>query len=226
MRAIIFIAAIITLSGNAAAQKNFLDQNIIEVNGQATVKVVPDLIHLRIQISEKQKYHKDMEAKELRMIEALKRIGIDQKDVVIKDLASNFRSKVFSDDNIVISKVYLVLVHDGRIANKVIADMEELEISNIKVDHLDHTKMPEFKMEASTKAMKAAKAKAENLANAIGQSIGRALSIEELQMPSNEVYDNTRLAFKGEVSTSYLLTDLEFNEIKIEYSVHAKFELK
>ncbi|MEJ0031733.1 MAG: SIMPL domain-containing protein [Bacteroidota bacterium] len=228
MRAILIIAAVI-LPGLGLAQKNFLDQNYIEVQGKATVKVVPDQIYLRIQISEKQKYRADMEAKERNMLKDLKDLEIPSSDIVIKDLASNFRSRVFSDDNIVISKVYLLLVHDGKTANKVISSLEELEISNIKVDHLDHTKMPEFKKEASLKAMVAAKTKAESMATSIGQSIGRALYIEELnnEIPG-QAYDNTRLAFKGEVSTSpgFLISDLDFDEIKIEYSVQAKFELK
>jgi len=232
MRATLIILAIILLPQLAAAQKNFLDQNFIEVQGQATIKVVPDLIYLRIQVSEKQKYRSDMEAKERKMLDDLKTIGIPASDIVIKDLASNFRSKMFSDDNIVISKVYLVLVHDGKTANKVISDMEQLEISNIKVDHLDHTKMTEFKKDASIKAIVAAKEKAQNLATAVGQSIGRALVIEAASSPvpaiSNAVYDNTRVLYKTEVSTSpdFFITDLDFDEIKIEYTVQAKFELK
>jgi uncharacterized protein YggE len=229
MRSFLVIVAITALQGYAVAQKNFLDQNYIEVQGKATVKVAPDQIYMRVQISEKQKYRSDMEAKERKMLDDLKTIGIPESDIVIKDMASNFRSRVFADDNIVISKVYLVLVHDAKTANRVISNMEKLEISNIKVDHLDHTKLTDFKKDASVKAMAAAKLKAESLAGAIGQSIGRALCIEEdYSAPLKPVYDNTRFAYKGEVSTSpdYFLTDLDFDEIKIEYIVLAKFELK
>lgn len=229
MRSILLFVAIIVLPGCTVAQKSFLDQNYIEVQGKSTIKVVPDQIYLRIQISEKQKNRADLEAKERQMLDDLKAIGIPTSDIVIKDLASNFTAKLFSDDNIVISKVYLLMVHDGKTANKVISDMEELEISNIKVDHLDHTKITEFKKEAGMKAMVAAKAKAESMATSIGQAIGRALHIEEVyDVSAGRVYDNTRFAYKGEVSTSpdFFLTDLDFDEIKIEYTVQAKFELK
>jgi uncharacterized protein YggE len=229
MRSILLIVAIIVLPGLSVAQKDFLDQNYIEVQGKATVKVVPDQIYMRIQISEKQKNRLDMEAKERKMFDDLKAIGIPTSDIVIKDLASNFRAKMFSDDNIVISKVYMLLVHDGKTANKVISDMEQLEISNIKIDHLDHTKMSDFKKEAGMKAMVAARAKAESMATSIGQSIGRALHIEEVYNAGPAaVYDNTRFAYKGEISTSpdFFVTDLDFDEITIEYTVQAKFELK
>jgi len=171
----------------------------------------------------------NMEAKERKMLDDLKAIGIPSSDLVIKDLASNFRARVFSDDNIVISKVYLLLVHDGKTANKVISDMEELEISNIRIDHLDHTRISDFRKEAGMKAMVAAKAKAESMATSIGQSIGRALHIEELINESpGSLYDNSHFAFKDEVSTSpnFFVTDLDFDEIRVEYTVQAKFELK
>ena len=179
MRVVMFVIAILVIPGIAFSQKNFLDQNYIEVQGKATIKVIPDQIYLRILISEKEKTKTNLEVKEREMIKRLKELGIDvTKELVIKDLASNFNPKIFSEDNIVISKVYILLVHDAGAANKVISKMKELEISNIKVDHLDHTKISDFKKECSVKAIAAAKTKAETLTQAIGQTIGRALYIE------------------------------------------------
>jgi uncharacterized protein YggE len=219
------ILAILALPGIAFSQKNFLDQNYIEVTGKATIKIVPDMIYLRIQMSEKQKNKIDLEVKEREMIARLKDVGIDvTKELVIKDMASNFSGKVFSDE-IVISKVYILLVHEARTANKVISEMEKLEISNIKVDQLEHTKLLDYKKDCSIQAIKAAKTKAENLTTAIGQSIGRAVYAEEVQVPViNEMSNNAY--YKGESSSGWLTTDLEFDEIKIDYSVMVRFELK
>lgn len=228
MRTVIIIAILI-LPGYGFAQKNFMDQNYIEVTGKATMKVVPDLIYLRIQISEKQKYRVDMEKKEQKMLEGLRLLNIPEKDIAIKDLASNFKPMVFSDDDIVISKVLLLLVHDGKTANKVISEMEKLKISNIKVDHLDHSKLTDFKQECSVAAMSASKSKAESLARSIGQNIGRALYIEEREpMPMMVENDLHRYAYKGEAATSsdWFITDLDFDEMTIEYSVLARYELK
>lgn len=212
----------------ATAQRNFIDQNYIEVTGKATIKIIPDQIYLRIQISEKQKTRANLEAKEREMITGLKALGIDvAKDLVIKDLASNFRSKIF-DDNIVISKMYVLLIHDAKTANKVIAEMEKLEISNIKVDHLDHSKMSDYKKECSVLAMAAAKTKAESLTHAIGQSTGRAIYIEEVPVLRELATQQQNYAYKAEASTSsdWFITDLEFDEIAIDYVIMARFELK
>jgi uncharacterized protein YggE len=232
MRKNILILAILVLPGiafsqaNVAPGKNFLDQNYIEVTGKATVKIVPDQIYLRIHMSEKQKNKIDLEVKEREMIARLKDIGIDvTKELVIKDMASNFSGKVFSDE-IVIAKVYLLLVHDARTANRVISEMEKLEISNIRVDHLDHTKIVDYKKDCSIQAIKAAKIKAENLSGAIGQSIGRAVYAEEVQFPMMNESANALYRDKSEASAGWFATDLDFDEIKIDYSVMVRFELK
>ncbi len=124
-----------------------------------------------------------------------------------------------------ISRVYILLIHDAKTANKVISEMEKLEISNIKVDHLEHTKLVDYKKDCSIQAIKAAKTKAENLTTAIGQSIGRAVYAEEIAISmmnelSNNFYD------KRETSVGWAATDLDFDEIKIDYSVMVRFELK
>ncbi len=52
------------------------------------------MIYLRIQMSEKQKNKIDPEVKEREMIARLKDLGIDvAKELVIKDMASNFSGK-------------------------------------------------------------------------------------------------------------------------------------
>jgi len=226
------ILAILVLPGIAFSQKNFLDQNYIEVTGKATIKIVPDLIYLRIQLSEKQKNKIDLEAKEREMIAKLKDIGIDvAKELVIKDMASNFSGKILSSDNIVIAKVYLLLIHDAKTANKVISEMEKLEVSNIKVEKLEHTKLTDYKKECSIQAIKAARLKAETLTQAIGQSVGRAVYVEETPVQvvdDSNNYASTNYRYKAEMSTSpdNFVTDLAFDEIKIDYSVMVRFELK
>lgn len=229
MRVVVLMIAILALPGIAVSQTNFLNQNYIEVQGKATIKVVPDQIYLRIQISEKEKTRSNLEVKEREMIKRLKDLGIDvSKELTIKDLASNFSPKIFSDDNIVISKVYILLVHDAATANKVISKMKDLEISNIKVDHLDHTKITDFKKECSIKAIVAAKTKAETLTQAIGQTVGRALYVEELPMMNVMLSQSQNYRYKAEVGNGYekLETDLEYDEITVEYVIMTRFELK
>jgi uncharacterized protein YggE len=90
---ILFACMMTTLWTFAQGEKNFLDQNYIEVNGKAEMEVTPDLIYLGITINERDSKNKTPIAEsEKQMIDKLKSLGIDVgKDLLIKDLASTFK---------------------------------------------------------------------------------------------------------------------------------------
>lgn len=206
-------------------------RDYVEVTGQAEVRFVPDLIYLRIQVAENDKDLSDLEKKEKEIAARLVRIGIDPaKDLSIKDLASNFRYRAFAKDDIVHSKEYVLLVRSVALANKVIVELEQIKISNVRIDHLDHTKMTDYKRECMVLAMAAAKSKAEALVHSIGQTAGRAIYIEESPARILNFEDNAmrNYAYKAEYQTSEqsYLTNLDFDEIKLEYRILARFELK
>ncbi|HTH57678.1 MAG TPA: SIMPL domain-containing protein [Cyclobacteriaceae bacterium] len=211
-------------------EKNFIDQNYIEVTGKAEMQIAPDLIYLKIRLSERDKGKPPLPEVERRMVDKLQEIGVDtKKDLSVGDQLSRYRAKAFSTD-IVISKEYLLTVHDGKTANKVFLELEKLEISNISVDHLDHTKMQEYRQELKVNAMKAAKEKAEALTKAINQTIGRAIYIQELDNRPIAFEENAlRYAYNYRavgVVSSKQESDLDFEKIKLDYFILTRFELK
>lgn len=204
-----------------------IDNNIIDITGSAVVKVVPDIINLSILISEKQKNNTALLAKETQMIDRLNAIGVDvKKDLAIKDLASNFRVQVFSKDDIVISKKYLLTLHDGKTANKVILELEQLQISNVVVENLDHSRMVDYRKECRVNAIVEAKSKAKALTNAIGQDVGRAVYINEIEIFTTDHQRANQVKYRAERVAASTLSDLDFDEIVIESNVHVRFELK
>lgn len=212
-------------------EKNFIDLNYIEVTGKAEMQISPDLIYLKIRLSEQDKSKLPIAEQEKRMTDKLQEIGIDaKKDMSVNDLLSRFKSKVFSKD-IVISKEYRLTVHEAKMASNVFLELEKLEISNVTVDRLDHTKMEEFRRELKVSAIKAAKEKAEALTKAINQNIGKAIYIVELQNrpiagESNTMYYNYSSKSLRELSDKDNDSTLDFEKIKLEYSVLTRFELK
>lgn len=205
----------------------FGQTNYIEVRGEGIVRIVPDQIYLRIRLAEKEKYAIDLVTKEKRMLDALAKIGVETKDVVIKDTASNFRSPTFSTSGLVLSKEYIVCLYDVRSANRVIHALDKLKVSDVRVDHLDHKNLTDFKRESSAKAIIDARTKAETLSRAIDQSVGKALSIEEIVDAPREESEGANVVFKGEFSSSteWLASSLAYDEIRIECTVLARFEL-
>lgn len=211
-----------------ASVRVFGQVDFIEIRGLGIVKVVPDQIYLRIRLAEKEKYATDLAVKERRMLAELDRSGVAQKDIVIKDMASNFRSPIFTYTGLVLSKEYIVCLYDIKSANLVIEALDKLKISDVWVDHLDHENLEDLKKECYVKAMLDAKSKAETLSGAINQSIGKALHIEEEPKASEAKADRTNVVYKAELAASreWLASSLAYDEIRLECTVIARFELQ
>ena len=218
-------------------QKNFIDLNYIEVTGKADMDIVPDEIYLKILVDEKDnKAKQSVEDLEKQMIKKLQAIGIDvSKDLSIQDFTSNFKNYWLRDNKIYTSKEYQLIVHNGKIAGEVFRGMEGLGISNISIEKVDHSKLDEYKKEVKVNAIKDGKEKASAMATAIGQSIGRAVFIQEqnfgisdnrvAQALQGRVYGMSVRA-PGSIQEEDTEPDIEFEKIHIEYSVLVRFELK
>lgn len=230
----ILILSIPFLVSAQTGPKNFIDQNYIEVTGKAEIEVAPNLIYLRIILDEKENKGKislgDMEK---RMIDKLTEIGVDiEKDLAIKDLTSNFKFYLLLKTDIILSKEYILTVYDAKSAARVFVEFQKIDISNISVAKLDHTDIEKFRKEVKILAIKAAKDKAEYLALAIDQSIGRAIFIQELQANSFS-NQNTNILIRGTPGASSIygsrapsLPNIEFEKLRFEYSIQVRFELK
>lgn len=213
--------------------KNFIDQNYIEVNGKAELEVTPDQIFLKVVVNEQDSKGKQtLEELEKGMIEKLIEIRIDvKKDLVIVDMASNFKNYWLKNKDIYSLKEYQVKCKDARTAGLVFQELESIGISNISIERIDHSEIEKYRQEVKVSAIKAAKQKAEALAGAIDQSIGKAIYILEMDyqifrgQTSNMAMSNIRI--RG-TSTEEAIPqpEIEFEKIKLEYSIRVSFELK
>lgn len=227
MKLFIVAAAIFTsIHAFSQGEKNFIDQNYIEVTGKAELEIVPDMIYIKVLLREQDfKGRATIAEMEQQMMQQLRSIGIDvSKDVTIKDFSGALRSKTFSKD-VALSKEYMVLVRDGKTAGKVFTELDKLQINNISIAKLDNSKMDEHRREVKVRAIKVAKAKAEALAEAIGQKAGRALYISESQynyLPAQANISNVVYKDKQEL----VFEDLNFENLKVDATILCRFELK
>jgi uncharacterized protein len=214
-------------------EKNFIDQNYIEVIGKSEMEIAPDKIFIKVNINEKDSKNKSSIADlEKSMMSTLQTIGIDvSKDLVVKDISSNFKSYLFSKNEILLSKEYQILVSNGKTASQVFIGLEKIGISNVSIEKLDNSKIEQYRNEVKINAIIAAKDKAEYLSKAINQNIGRAIYIQELINMANQFSNSNTIRIRG-YSSNYNLNeppsdlDVDFEKIKIEYSVLCRFELK
>lgn len=216
-------------------EKNFIDQNYIEVTGKAELNIVPDLIYLKIILSDKDnKSKQSLDMIEKSMISKLTEIGVDlNKDLSIKDFASNFKNYWISKSDIVLTKEYQLIVHETKTLQKVFFELQNLGISNLTIDKLDHSKIEKFREDVKNSAIRAAKNKAESLTSTIGQTIGKAIYIQELndQYKINALSGrvagvNIRVNGYSSENEEESMPDVEFDKINLQYSILVRFELK
>lgn len=230
----IFFALTILISTTVLGQsgeKNFIDLNYVEVTGKSEMEITPDMIYLKVLLNEKDTKNKiALSELEKQMVSKLKEIGIDvEKNLFIKDISSNYKFYLLTKKEIFLSKEYQILVSNGKTASQVFIELEKIGISNVSVEKLDHSKIELYRKETKINAIKAAKDKAESLTTAINQNIGRAIYIQELDFRSGYAPSASNSIMIRGTSSIYgnnAALDVDFEKIKIEYSILCRFELK
>ncbi len=229
---ILILLTVLTITSFAQnGEKNFIDQNYIEVTGKAEMEVLPNEIYLQIFVNEKDfKGKQEVQQIEKSMIQKLTDIGIDvSKQLAIKDMASNFQKYWLRGAEINSSKEYQLKVADAKTAGRAIQELEKLGLSNISVEKVDHSEIEKFKTEVKINAIKAAKEKAVALTNAIGQNVEKAIYIQEMdnQLYRAQMAPMSNIMVRGMAKMEMdKEPDVEFEKIKLEYSILVRFAIE
>jgi len=231
------LIAFITLFISTASigqNRSFIDQPFIEVTGTAHREVIPDEIYLQVILKEKDNKGKEsIEELESKMIKKLEALGIDiEKQLVVKDLASNFQFYFLHKTDVFATKEYEVMVKDAATAGRVITELQAIDISNIVVSKVDHSQMEKLTLEVKQEAIKKAQEKARALAEVLGQKIGKAIHIQEFENISRPYAIQGKAAgimIRGESSFSAgsnTTPNINFEKIPIDEQVHVTFILE
>lgn len=154
------------------------------------------------------------------------------KDLTIYDISSTyFRQKKVKD--VLGTKDYRLKIRD---LNK-IAQLQELadrlNVGKLELIDSDHSEITRLRRETKTEAVKAARLKADYLLAAIGQKVGAAVYIKEIEESgfqidgasgsSNTFISNVRRASGVQDSQD---DGLSFAPIKLRFVIIAKFEIE
>ncbi len=232
---LIVLAALALNSLAQPGTKNFIDQNYIEVTGKAEMEVVPNEIYLAITVDEKDfKGKQEIQGIEKSMFKQLAAMGINvQEQLAVKDMASNFKKYWLKGQEINTVREYQLKVANANTAGRAIRELESLGVSNISIEKIGHSEIQRFRTEVKINAIKAAKEKAASLTNAIGQDIGKAIYIQELDNRfapfQAKAAGLSNIVVRGYGDTDGLEAgqpEIEFEKIKLEYSILARFEVE
>lgn len=223
---LVSIVAAMTFSVSAQ-EKNFIDVNYVEITGRAEMEVTPDEIYLNITINQADS-RRTLQQREQEMMRALRDIGIDlEKNLTVGDMASDLQTFLLRRNTVQTTKTYQLKVNGATQLAAVFNVLSREGISDASITRVDVSNIAELRDEVRVMAIKAAQRNAATLSGAIGQSTGRAIFIQDYGYTSrpfsNAVF--ARSAMSAEAA-SLDVPDLEFQKVKIEYSVMVRFLLE
>jgi len=235
-RLIIGLLLSVSIVGFAqTGEKNFIDQNYIEVTGKAELEIVPDMIYLKIVLKDKDNKEKlTLPEIEKKMTNKLSEMGIDvNKDLSLTNFVSNLRTSVIKT-NVILAKQYQLIVRDAKTLQNVFFEFQEMGISNVSIVKFDHSQIEQYRKDVKVYAVKAAKEKAKILANAIDQKIGKAIYVQEMDNLNKSTTFNaarsSNIVIRGYASgvsnEQSMETEIELEKIRIESTFLVRFALE
>lgn len=223
-RILLTLVAVIALAVSTSAQADL--RPTVSVNGQAKITAPLDEIFLSITLKESDSKGKiDLEQQRVAMLRALRKCGINTDEQLrLADMASSF----FKRKGSLASSQYELKVGSAEEARKVFEALDDAGIANVNIARATCSKIEEYRSEARREAIRNAKARAEELATAIGQSIGACYEINDYSNSQPVVYRAnmlTKSAMADGLVEESAEPEVEFKPIEINYSVSAKFIL-
>lgn len=206
----------------------------IEMQSRVEREVAPDELYLSIIIKESDyKGKKTLQEMQDAMIAVLKVNRIDVPEALSLDfMGSSVSYKAFSSRVVPRTQAtYTLKLSDVAIMQKIIYDLEEKGITNISLVSTKYSNEDALKIELGVEAMKKAQEQARAFAAAVGQNIGKAVSINSWMSQSNpqpRMYKSAVMMERANVSEDAVSSAPEVAVSKLTYTINVtvRFELE
>jgi uncharacterized protein YggE len=234
MKKLVALAFVALFSVSAMAQQVDLRKKIT-VSGSAELEVMPDIIYISISLKEYLKDNNSKKKVEITTLEnqlyaAVQAAGIAKGDLTISDLSSyTATAEKKKNPDYLAAKQYRLKVSDLKKWNAIVEAVDPKGIAYTNVESYDYSKIESAKKDLKIKALQAAKAKATYLVEALGDHLGSAIDIQEI---NNEQFPQP--IYRG--AATYMRTavmandapapEIDFKKIKLSYTMNTVFEIK
>lgn len=227
--AVALMAATMALRAQTLAMPQY--EEAVQVNGKAERKITPDEIWVAITLKDSDVKSRTVVQSETRMKRELAALGIDiEESLKVTSMANAPRKRNDMDT----SRSYELKVGDTETLGRVFEVLGEMEVRDAGVTRLTHSRIEEFRSEVRVEAIRNARQIATELAEAVGQSIGWAVWIqdggfyESLPVPiyKTRTVMAAGMAFSDGAGTDAGSQALDMQEITLTCNVSAKFVLR
>lgn len=240
MTKLLLISALIFTSGFVSnAQQVIMEKPLvkkIEVTGSAEQEVLPDEIFVTVSLRE---YFKDKDNKnkvemmvlEKQLQKAVEEAGIPKENFTIgtingyREWWGKKKPTTFLESKSYILKVPNLYKIDG-----IISKVDDKGIAYTNIDRYEFSRIEQLRKDIKIKALQAAKEKAKYLLEGIGEQMGEALDIIEIDQSYSPqpVYSNMMMR-SAKMDASPEATPestVDVQKIKVRYEMKATFRIK
>jgi uncharacterized protein YggE len=230
MKKIILTVAAVLFAATAVVAQNSTAQyeNAIQVSGKAEKKVTPDEIYVSITVKDGDVKNQTVAQIESTMKSRLRALDIDvEKNLKATDMDNSLKKK----KQVATHRSYELKLGDVWTLGAVFDMLNSLGVADADVTRVSNSRMDEYRKEVRVEAIKNAKTNAEQIATAIGQSIGAAVYIydngnmyEDYNRPVLMRVANKTMA-DGVYAEGSAEQSIDFKDITLTYQITAKFIL-
>jgi uncharacterized protein len=210
-------------------------QKKISVTGTAEMEIVPDEIYFRIVLKEylKDKHKVPLEKLEKELTQAVTVAGIAKEDFMVEQVEGYSWSRKRKDDaELYNSKSFIIKVSAPGKIDEVLGKANPESIYSVGIRNYSHSKIEEYKKLLKIQAIKAAKAKADYLLEAIDEKLGSVLEVSEYDnnnlggfyMEEAQISNNAYMQYNNSVADEY--PSVGFQKIKLQFQVSAVFAIQ
>ena len=231
---LIFTSAFVSNAQQVIMEKPLVKK--IEVTGSAEQEVLPDEIFVTVSLRE---YFKDKDNKnkidimvlEKQLQKAVEEAGISKENFTIgtingyREWWGKKKPTTFLE-----SKSYIIKVPNLYKIDGIISKVDEKGIAYTNIDRYEFSKIEQLRKDIKIKALQAAKEKAKYLLEGIGEQMGEALDIIEIDQSytPQPVYSNMMMRSARVEATSGDMpeSNVDVQKIKVRYEMKASFRIK
>jgi uncharacterized protein YggE len=211
------------------AQEGFKGEHFIEVTGSAQQEIEPNEIFVLIRLKEfeENRQKTSLEKLDQAFFDALKQAGIDRKRVELADIGSRLDKFGKKEKDAFRDKSYQLKLTSAAELEKFLEKLEPVKVDLVDITKLTHSDYDKIKVELKTKALQAAKSKAESLLKSIGAEIGKPLMVRDWEVePVQPLMMKTSMMNQGGDFAQQQEPQIEFRKIKLQAQITAQFEIK
>ncbi|MHA4847100.1 SIMPL domain-containing protein [Flavitalea antarctica] len=234
-RFILALSVLLTTFGSDAqppAPKTY--PKTIQVTGISELNIDPDEIHVLVTLKEFEKKGKektDIGTIRNGFLASVRKVGIADTAIQISSVNGNtgveWWRKRNQKEELYASITYEIIFHDAQKIDELTDLLDDDATEYFVVSKITHSNLVGLQKQLRIDALKAAKAKAVYLAEAISENVGSAITITEISYP--QVFDNVR-AYSN--TMSYKTDEVaerakpEFKKLNLKSEMSVVFEIR